>query len=69
MPWWLKMKRVRHRTSHLIMAALLLGGFTCLAGCGAGGFAGRSAPKTYSLTVTGTSGSTQHATTVTLIVK
>jgi hypothetical protein len=66
MPW---IKTKRARAFHLLLAALLLGGFTCLTGCGAGGFAGRSAPKTYSLTVTGTGGSTQHATTVTLIVK
>ena len=64
---WLKTKRLR--AFHLLLAALLLGGFTCLAGCGSGGFAGHTASKTYSLTVTGTSGSTQHATTVTLIVK
>jgi hypothetical protein len=66
---WLNIKRKRLRGLQLVLAALLLGGFTCMAGCGAGGFAGHSVAKTYTLTVTGASGSTQHATTVVLTVK
>jgi hypothetical protein len=40
-----------------------------IAGCG-GGFAlpGAPSPQTYNITVTGTSGSHQHSTTVTLTV-
>ena len=66
---WLNIKRKRLRGLQLVLAALLLAGFTCMAGCGAGGFAGHSTAKTYTLTVTGASGSTQHATTVVLTVK
>jgi sugar lactone lactonase YvrE len=66
---WIKAKRLRPSSARLLRAALLLVSSTCLWGCGQGGFADRSPQQTYILTVTGTSGSTQHATTVTLILK
>jgi len=66
---WIKTKRLRQSTAQLLRVTLLLVGSTFLWGCGQGGFANRSSQQTYTLTVTGTSGSTQHATTVTLIVK
>jgi sugar lactone lactonase YvrE len=48
---------------------LLLGASTALTGCG-GGFALPQSPSaTYTITVTGTSGSTQHSTTVQLTVR
>ena len=66
---WVKAKRLRPSSTRLLKIALLLVSSTCLWGCGQGGFADHSSQQTYILTVTGTSGSTQHATTVTLILK
>ncbi len=65
---WIKAKRMRQSRARLLSAAVLLVGTIGLWGCGSGGFAAHS-QQTYILTVTGTSGSTQHATTVTLTVK
>jgi hypothetical protein len=50
------------------MIVLMLVSVAGLNGCGSGGLADRSS-QTYIITVTGTSGSTQHATTVTLFLK
>ena len=65
---WIRVKRMRQSTARLLSALVLFAGLTCLWGCGAGGFAGHS-QQTYVLTVTGTSGSIQHSTTVTLILQ
>jgi hypothetical protein len=64
---WIKRKRMRPTSARLLSVILLLLGSTVLEGCGSGGFAAHS-PQTYVLTVTGTSGSILHATTVTLTV-
>jgi len=56
------------RGAGLCLAALaVLVGLTALSGC-AGGYFGPQ-PKTYIITVTGTSGSLQHSTTVTLTIE
>jgi hypothetical protein len=65
---WIKAKRMRLSRARLLSIVVLLVGTIGLWGCGSGGFAAHS-QQTYILTVTGTSGSTQHATTVTLTVK
>ena len=65
---WMRVKRMRQSAARLLSAVVLLAGLTCLWGCGAGGFAGHS-QQTYILTVTGTSGSIQHATTVTMTLQ
>jgi hypothetical protein len=70
--WW----RVRRQSPRWAAATcLLLGALfatTFMAGCGAGGYllpkVGGTAVGSYTVTVTGTSGSTQHTTTVTLNV-
>lgn len=65
---WIRTKRIRLSSTRMLSAAVLLIGTIGLWGCGSGGFAAHSS-QTYILTVTGTGGSTQHATTVTLTVK
>jgi len=70
--WW----RVRRKSPRWAAATCLLFGAllatTFMAGCGAGGYplakVGGTPVGTYSVTVSGTSGSTQHTTTVTLTV-
>jgi hypothetical protein len=65
---WIKAKRLRRARARLLMIVLMLVSVAGLNGCGSGGLADRSS-QTYIITVTGTSGSTQHATTVTLLLK
>ena len=63
--------RKRRRLSSLVLFTLVLGSLSAvgLTGC-AGGFAlpSASSPQTFTITVTGTNGSVQHSTTVTLTV-
>jgi len=65
--WWRRRDRVWRLGSGLL--CLLLGvGAAMLTGCG-GGYYSQVPAQTYTITVTGTSGSTQHSTTVTLTVQ
>jgi hypothetical protein len=57
----------RKRLMGVVLGALLLGGLTFQAACGGESSGPRS--QTYTITITGTSGSTQHSTTVTLTVQ
>lgn len=65
--WWRRRDRVRLLTKGLL-SALLCVGAAMLSGCG-GGYYAQSLAQTYTITVTGTSGSIQHSTTVTLTVQ
>jgi len=65
--WWRSRERIWRLGCGLL--CLLLGvGAAMLTGCG-GGYYSRAPAQTYTVTVTGTSGSTQHSTTVTLTVQ
>ncbi len=62
-----KLRTVPKGISSCLAALLLLGGLGAMTGCG-GGYYGPT-PKTCTITVTGTSGSLNHSTTVTLTVR
>lgn len=65
--WWRRRDRVRWLSTGLL-CALLCVGTAMLSGCG-GGYYAESPAQTYTITVTGSSGSIQHSTTVTLTVQ
>jgi sugar lactone lactonase YvrE len=65
--WWRRRDRVRLLSTGLLCVLLTVGA-GMLSGCG-GGYYSKPPAQTYTLTVTGTSGSTQHSTTVTLTVQ
>ncbi len=65
--WWRRRDRMWRLGSGLL-CLLLSAGAMMLAGCG-GGYYSELPAQTYTITVTGTSGSTQHSTTVTLTVQ
>jgi hypothetical protein len=56
----------RRKLMFYVFGAVLFGGLIVLEACGGSGGPG---PTTYTITITGSSGSTQHSTTVPLIVK
>ncbi len=58
-------RAARHRALLGLVAGLLLSGLLALAGCATGGLFGNT-PNTYTITVTGTSGSLSHSTTIQL---
>jgi trimeric autotransporter adhesin len=62
-----RFRQTSRRWMLLGLAALAILPLLALGGCGGGYFG--SAPKTYSITVTGTSGSLQQSTTITLTVQ
>jgi hypothetical protein len=65
--WWRRRDRVWRLGSGLLCLLLSVGA-AMLTGCG-GGYYSQAPAQTYTITVTGTSGSTQHSTTVTLTVQ
>jgi hypothetical protein len=65
--WWRRRDRVWRLGSGLLCLLLSVGA-AMLTGCG-GGYYAEPPAQTYTITVTGTSGSTQHSTTVTLTVQ
>lgn len=65
--WWRRRARARLWSAGLV-CALLWTGLSTLGGCGGGYYAVPPA-QTYTITVTGSSGSVQHSTTVTLTVQ
>jgi hypothetical protein len=65
--WWRKRNRQRLLSAGLFCLLLTIAA-TTLSGCG-GGYYAQPPSQTYSITITGTSGSTQHSTTVTLTVQ
>src|SRR6185312_4430727 len=67
-PAWRRRSRSLPRLAAVAVWAMIsLGAVMGITGCG-GGFFGQ-APKTYTLTITGTSGTTTHSTTTTLQVQ
>jgi trimeric autotransporter adhesin len=65
--WWRRRERI-WRLGCGLLCLLLSVGAAMLTGCG-GGYYSKAPAQTYTVTVTGTSGSTQHSTTVTLTVQ
>ena len=65
--WWRRRERI-WRLGCGLLCLLLSAGAAMLTGCG-GGYYSQAPAQTYTITVTGTSGSTQHSTTVTLTVQ
>ncbi len=65
--WWKRRDRM-WRLGARLLCLLLSVGAVMLTGCG-GGYYSEPPAQTYTVTVTGTSGSTQHSTTVTLTVQ
>jgi trimeric autotransporter adhesin len=65
--WWRRRERI-WRLGCGLLCLLLSVGAAMLTGCG-GGYYSKAPAQTYTITVTGTSGSTQHSTTVTLTVQ
>jgi trimeric autotransporter adhesin len=65
--WWRRRERI-WRLGCGLLCLLLSVGAAMLTGCG-GGYYSQAPAQTYTVTVTGTSGSTQHSTTVTLTVQ
>ncbi|MGD0646461.1 MAG: choice-of-anchor D domain-containing protein [Acidobacteriaceae bacterium] len=65
--WWRRKERI-WRLGCRLLCLLLSVGAAMLTGCG-GGYYSQVPAQTYTITVTGTSGSTQHSTTVTLTVQ
>jgi hypothetical protein len=65
--WWRRQGRIR-LLSTALLCALLCVGTVMLSGCG-GGYYAESPAHTYTITVTGSSGSIQHSTAVTLTVQ
>jgi hypothetical protein len=64
----IRLSRRTHKRPSLYLTALLsLGIVLTISGCGGGFF--NLAPRTYPITVTATSGSLQHSTTVNLTVE
>jgi hypothetical protein len=61
-------RRQKRRKAGSFLATLLLLAVG-LTGCGGSGYAGTKSPTPYGITVTGTSGSTQHSITLTLTVQ
>jgi trimeric autotransporter adhesin len=71
--FWRRLRRNSQRSVHrlfvgAIVFAMLGAGAAFMTGCG-GGFPLKSSSTTYTITVTGTSGSDTHSTTVSLILK
>jgi uncharacterized repeat protein (TIGR01451 family) len=65
---WLGDFKKRHRLS-VVLGGVVLVLFAVLAGCAAGSSTSPPTPQNYTVTVTATSGSLQHSTTVTLTVQ
>jgi hypothetical protein len=65
--WWRRRDRVWWLSTGLLCVLLTLGA-GMVSGCG-GGYYSETPAQTYTITVTGISGSTQHSTTVTLTVQ
>jgi len=65
--WWRRRSRQRLLSTGLLVLLFSVGA-AMLSGCG-GGYYAQPPSQTYTITVVGTSGSTQHSTTVTLTVQ
>ena len=61
-------RKLRRTSSRLLLVVVSLVGIGGLIACGKSGFFDQT-PKTYSIVLTGTSGTTQHSTTINLTVE